>query len=114
MRLMRYLQVKDELADPHLYRLYWKLMLEDILDKLGKETDCIFPPTKENKLILHDFHKRILGYETIAGRSQEVVSRFLFEVGVLWSVEMGIFVRTSTMQPFDIENRPLSEIIHLL
>lgn len=111
---MKSLGVNDEPADPHLYRLYWKLMLEDILDKLGQETGCIFPPTKENKLILHDFHKRILGYETIAGRSQEVVSRFLFEVGVFWSVEMGIFVRTSTIQPPDIENRPFSEIKHLL
>jgi len=106
---MKY-SIKDELelADPRLYRTYWKFVLGDILFKLG------FEPTRDNKHILHDFHKRVLGYETIAGRSQEVVSRFIFEVCVFWAVEKGIFVRTSSKQPYDIEHRPLKEIIHLL
>jgi len=111
---MRYSAVKDDIADPHLYRTYWSLMLGDILVKLGEECDCIFPPTKGNKEILHNFHKRILGYETIAGRSQEVVSRFIFEVCVFWATEYGFFIRTSGNQPENIADLPLSEIIHLL
>lgn len=108
MRLTRYLEQKDEpVADPKLYRTYWDLMMLDILYKLG------FSPTKRNKEILHEFHKRVLGYNTIAGRRQDVVSRFLFDVGVFWSM-YGIFVRTSKKQPWDIEFRPLSEIKHLL
>jgi len=100
--------VQSDIADPFLFRLYWGLMLSDVLYKLG------FTPTKANKEKLHDFHKRVLGYETISGRSQEVVSRFLFEVSVFWSVEMGMFIRTSSKQPYDIEHRPLSEVWKLL
>ena len=111
---MRYIKTNDESADPHLYKVYWSLMLNDILVKLGEESDCIFPPTKGNKEILHNFHKRILGYETIAGRSQEVVSRFIFEVCVFWATEYGFFIRTSGNQPENIADLPLSEIIHLL
>ena len=100
--------IQSDIADPILYRVYWKLMLGDVLFKLG------FDATKTNKQILHDFHKRVLGYETISGRSQEVVSRFLFEVSVFWSVEKGMFIRTSSKQPYDIEHRPLSEVWKLL
>ena len=105
---MKFTEVKHDIADPHLYRLYWSLMLNDILHKQG------FDATKANKKQLHDFHKQILGYETIAGRTQEVVSRFLFEVGVYWATEKGIFVRTSKDQPYDIENMQLHDIWHLL
>jgi hypothetical protein len=100
--------VKSDIADPILYRLYWSLMLNDILHKQG------FDATKENKEKLHDFHKRILGYETISARTQDVVSRFIFEVCCYWSVEKGIFVRTSRNQPYDIEQRSLAEVWHLL
>jgi hypothetical protein len=79
-------------------------MLSDICHKKGIDA------TKKNKEELHEFHKKVLGYETISGRSQDVVSRFLFEVTVFWSVEHGIFVRTSAAQPFDIERLPLSQL----
>ena len=82
-------------------------MLSDILYRLGYEA------TQENKKILHDFHKRILGFETIAGRSHEVVSRFIAEVTILWA-EQGIFVRTSGRQPMGIENMDFNEIKDLL
>jgi len=93
----------EDIADPILYRLYWSLILGDILHKLG------YDATKENKMILHDFHKRILEYDSIAGKTQEGVSKFIFEVGVLWSW-MGIFFRTKSSQPMDIEQRPLREV----
>ena len=70
---MRFTRVRHDIADPILYRLYWSLMLNDILHKQGLDA------TKENKEMLHDFHKQILGYETLAGRTQEVMSRFIFE-----------------------------------
>lgn len=100
-------QIKSDLADPILYRLYFKLCLADILDELG------FEATQKNKEILHDFHKRVLGYETIAGRSQEVLSRFIQDVCLFWA-ERGIFVRTSGRQPKDIASRDFNEIKHLL
>jgi len=110
MTLMKYSvkQTKDEPADPILYRLYWSLMLSDILHKQGMDA------TKKNKEDLHEFHKELLGYRTISGRSQEVLSRFIFEVCCYWSVERGIFVRTSRKQMADIEHRPLSEVWNLL
>ena len=95
--------LNKDIADPILYRLYWSLMTRDILYKLGYDT------TKKNKEILHAFHKRILGYETIAGRSDEVVKRFLYEVAIFWA-ERGIFVRMNGRQEVGIEDRPLSEI----
>ena len=94
---------ENDPADPLLYRVYWTLCLGDILFHLG------YPPTAENKIAVHEFHKRVLGYETIADRSQEVVSRFIAEVCVFWSVEQGIFVRTSGRQPLWIEKMDLSE-----
>jgi hypothetical protein len=98
----------NDIADPILYRLYWSLMLNDILHKQG------FDATKENKEELHEFHKKELGYDTIAGRTQEIVSQFLFEVCCYWAVEKGIFVRTSKDQPYDIEQLPLSQVWNLL
>jgi hypothetical protein len=100
--------LKEELADPILYRVYFRLMMQDILHELG------FDATKENKAILHEFHKRILNYKTIAGMSQQVVSEFLLEVTVFWATNFGIFVRTSKKQMKGIEWLPLSKVKHLL
>jgi hypothetical protein len=94
-------------AEHLLYKVYWRLCLSDVLFHLGYEA------TQENKKTLHDFHKRVLGYKTIAGRSHEVVSKFIAEVTVFWS-ERGIFVRTSGRQNIRIEDEPLSEIWDLL
>jgi hypothetical protein len=99
---------KDEIADPVLYRLYWGFMLGDILFKIKNE----YPHLKKEDL--HEFHKKELGYPTIAGQSQETVSMFLFQVCVWWAVEKGLFVRTKEEQPIDIEWRPLHEVWHLL
>lgn len=105
---------RDEIADPILYRTYFKVILPDLIRKLGSEV------TPKNKELLHDFHKRILGYKSIAGRSHEFVSLFLFEVCAWWAMEMGIFVCTSKKQ-LDAENeggkiqdRSFLEIKHLL
>ena len=94
----------NDIADPILYRLYWSLMCRDILYYLG------FDATKKNKEILHDFHKRILGYKTIAGRSQTTVEKFLLEVSVFWATEFGFFIRTNSRQEIGIDKLPLSEI----
>jgi hypothetical protein len=83
------------------------LSLKDILAFLG------YPPSKEAKLILHEFHKRVLGYESIAGRSHEVVSRFLAEVVVFWA-EQGLFVRTSGRQPVEIQDMDLADCWDIL
>ena len=104
---MKY-SVKNDIADPILYRVYWRLCLEDILFHLGNEIKVKIPPTKENKEYLHQFHKRVLGYTSTAGRSQEVVSRFLQDVCIFWA-ELGIFVRTSKKQPLWIELRGFSD-----
>ena len=96
-----------------LYAVYWSLSLGDILYYLGEAEGVAYPPTKENKSILHDFHKRVLKYDSIAGKSYEVVSRFIQEVCVYWA-EKGIFVRTSGRQPLGIENMDFDEIKHLL
>jgi hypothetical protein len=100
---MKSSRIQSDIADPILYRTYYSLVLRDILYHLGYDT------TRRNKDILHDFHKRILGYNTIAGRTQEVVSRFIFEVGVFWA-ERGIFVRMNRKQEIGIEEKPLSEV----
>jgi hypothetical protein len=99
-----------EKAPVKLYKTYWALMMTDILAKLNPG----FPPTQENKEMLHEFHKRVLGYESIAGRSKEYVQNFLFDVCVFWAVEKGIFVRTKAKQPIDIEDRSFLEVIDLL
>ena len=98
----------DDITDPILYRVYFKLMMQDILFELG------FNATQENKLILHEFHKRILGYKTIAGMPQRIVSEFLLEVTIFWATNFGIFVRTSRKQEKGIEWLPLAKVKHLL
>ena len=98
---------ESECADPVLYRLYWTLMLNDILTHLGYEHSAV------NKKTLHEFHKRMLGFDTISGKSQETVSRFLKGVEILWA-EQGIFVRNSGRQPFGIENMDFNDVKHLL
>jgi hypothetical protein len=94
---------QNDIADPILYRTYWSIMLRDILYHLGFDT------TKKNKDILHEFHKRVLHYDTIAGRSQNIVSVFLLEVIIFWG-ERGIFVRTNRKQDLGIEEKPLAEV----
>lgn len=78
-------------------------MLSDILEKLGLEV------TVKNKAMLHEYHKKTLGYDTIAGRSHFLVSSFLRDVTILWA-EKGMFVRTRADQPLDIETRPLHDV----
>lgn len=82
-------------------------MMGDILFHLG------FEPTQKNKEILHDFHKRVLGYDTISGRKESVVNRFLQDVTIFWATEKGIFVRTSRKQPMWIELMGFSDIVEV-
>jgi hypothetical protein len=96
--------VKDDIANPILYRTYWSIVCRDILYYLG------YDATKENKLILHEFHKRILGYKTIAGRSQIAVEKFILEVIIFWQTEFGWFIRSSRKHEIGMENKPLSEL----
>lgn len=86
-----------------LYRTYWKLVLGDILHGLGHDA------TKDNKVILHDFHKRILQYKTIAGLPYERLSKFILEVTIFWG-ERGLFVRTKANQPLDMTDRALKDM----
>jgi len=81
-------------------------MAEDILHHLG------FDATVKNKEALHKFHKRVLGYKTIAGLTQEQLSVFLFAVCVFWA-ERGIFVRTNGRQPWGIERMGFSDIVEV-
>jgi len=96
-------QFKNDIADPILYRLYFSIITRDILYKLG------FDSNKRNKQILHEFHKRVLGYETIAGQSQEIVSTFIAEVLLFWA-ERGLFIRANSRQEIGLEDQPLSKI----
>jgi len=91
-------------ADHILYKVYFRLMIPDILFHLG------FESTRDNKRILHDFHKRVLGYKTIAGIPEENVKHFLRDVGVFWA-DRGIFVRTKKIQPIGIESKAFSDIV---
>ena len=104
---MKYLPPNDS-AEAILYRTYWSLILSDILFHLGYEA------TAANKELLHAFHKRVLLYDSTAGRTQEVMSRFIQDVCIFWAVEYGIFVRTSRRQPLHLEMLPLSEIWDIL
>ena len=106
--MMPLMKSTNEFADPILYRVYFSLMCKDILFELG------FNATQENKLILHEFHKRILNYKTIAGMPQNIVSEFLLEVTIFWATNFGIFVRTSRKQEKGIEWLPLAKVKHLL
>jgi len=98
---------KNELADHILYRLYYSLILRDVLYKLG------FDSNKKNKEILHEFHKRIFGHKSISGLSQDALSLFIFSVTVFWA-ERGIFVRSSRKHEIGMEDRPLKEIWKIL
>jgi len=98
---------QNNTANPALYRLYWGFMLPDICRSKG------LPHTDYVKERLHEIHKKALKYETIAGRSQEVVSLFLFEVCALWAC-YGVFVRTKETQPIGIEWMDLHDIWDLL
>jgi hypothetical protein len=98
---------RDDKADHLLYRTYWGLCLNDILYKQG------FAVNEANKKVLHDFHKRVLGYKTISEESEEILSRFISEVVLFWG-ERGIFVRTSRRQPRWIEWMSLHDIWDLL
>ena len=82
-------------------------MLPDIARQIGVEAT---PYVKER---LHEIHKKYLKYPTTARASQELMSRFLFEVCALWAC-FGIFVRTKEEQPLDILDRDLAEIWDLL
>ena len=90
-------------AEPIVYRLYWSIILRDVLFYLG------FDSTRKNKQIVHEFHKRVLGYETIAGQSKEIVSTFIPEVLLFWA-ERGVFIRSNRKQEIGMENQPLSQI----
>lgn len=96
----------SEIADPLLYKLYWKLMMEDICRHMK------LPPTAYVKHRLHDIHKKTLHYSSIAGKSNNIVSRFLFEVVAEYAIN-GIFIRTSRKQPFGIEKMAFSDIVIL-
>lgn len=99
--------VRDDIADPILYRLYYGLMLPDIAHKIGLDA------TPYVKKRLHDIHKKYLKYPTTAGVSQATMSLFLFEVCALWACH-GVFVRTKDEQPLNILDLELKDIWHLL
>jgi hypothetical protein len=99
---------KHEPADPVLYRLYWSIICRDVLYKLG------YDASKKNKEILHEFHKRVLGYETISGLSQEALSLFILSVSLFWAETHGFFIRTSRKQKEGIENMELSKLWNVL
>jgi len=90
-----------------LYRLYYSLIMRDILYHLG------FDSNRKNKAILHDFHKRILGYKSIAGLNYDRLSYFISEVLLLWA-ENGIFVRSKKEQEIGIEKKSLKELWKIL
>jgi hypothetical protein len=94
----------EDIADPFLYKVYWKLMMEDICKHIQ------LPPTARVKSLLHEMHKQALNYTTIAGKSNKAVSLFLFEVAAEYAIN-GIFVRTSRKQPFGIEKMAFTDIV---
>jgi hypothetical protein len=96
-------RVRHDIADPVLYRLYWGFMLPDIAHQMNMDA------TPYVKKRLHEIHKKYLKYDSLAGQSQEIVSRFLFEVCALWAC-FGIFVRTKEDQPRDILDKPLKDV----
>jgi hypothetical protein len=95
------MNLKDDRADPVLYRLYWRYCLTDILQKLG------FDASRELKEYLHEFHKRILDYKSTKDLTQEEMSLFISKVCLFWA-EHGMFVRTKKGQPPKIQELPLS------
>jgi hypothetical protein len=97
------MSLKNDIADPILYRLYYGLMLPDIAHKIGLDA------TPYVKKRLHEMHKKYLKYPSTAGVSQETMSQFLFEVCALWAC-FGIFVRTKEEQPLDILEKSLKDV----
>jgi hypothetical protein len=81
-------------------------MLPDICRNIG------LPPTGYVKERLHEIHKKYLNYSSIAGKSQIIVSQFLFEVCALWAC-FGVFVRTREDQPIGIEGMAFSDIVEI-
>lgn len=94
-------------ADHILYKVYWKLVLSDILTKQGFNDDA------ESKKILHEFHKRMLETKSIADETEEFVSEFISRVVLFWA-ERGVFVRTSKRQPKWIEWMDLADCWSIL
>ena len=90
-----------------LYKVYWGLVCSDALHKLG------FDATEENKKILHNHHKKMLGYKTIADLTFEALSMFIMLVSIYWA-ERGIFVRTSGRQPWGMEDMALKDLWDVL
>ena len=105
---------KSEKTDPFFYRVYYRVMLPDLLKKLNAEV------TPKNKGIIHDFNKRVLGYKSIAGLSEEVLRLFMYEVAVWWATERGIFICVSKKQldyeimGKTIQDSPFNEVKDLL
>ena len=95
--------IRDDIADPVLYRLYFGFMLPDIAHKIGLDAT---PYVKQR---LHEIHKKHLKYPTTAGVTHKTMSQFLFEVGALWAC-FGLFVRTKEEQPLNIEDLPLRDV----
>lgn len=114
----------EGVAGPKLHRTYRSLMLNDILYGLREKYKVYIPehitnkgvtePIPQARRVLHDFHKRLFGVKTLRGMKQEQLSKFLYEVGVFWAVEQGIFVRTNGNQPENLKSKPLSTLWHLL
>jgi hypothetical protein len=86
-----------------LYRTYWSLILSDACIRTGLK------PIKENKLRLHESHKKIYGTKSIAGESYEYVSDFITTIVAWYATELGIFLRTSKKMPENIDKLPLSK-----
>jgi len=98
--------VRNDIADPILYRLYFGFMLPDICRNKG------LPSTDYVKQRLHEIHKKALKYDSIAGKPHSTVSLFLFEVCALWAC-FGVFVRTREDQPIGIELMGFSDLVEL-
>ncbi|MFA5715417.1 MAG: hypothetical protein WC998_06740 [Candidatus Paceibacterota bacterium] len=96
--------IRGELTDPFLYKVYWKLILEDVCKHIE------LPPTTYVKNRLHEIHKKALNYSTIAGKPSSVLSQFIFEVVAEYAIS-GIFIRTSKKQPFGIEKMLFTDIV---
>jgi len=86
-----------------LYRLYWSLILSDACIKTG------WKPTKRNKLLLHEAHKKIYECDSIAGRPYEYVSDFITTIVAHYAIELGIFLRTDKKMPENIDELPLGK-----
>lgn len=97
------LQNQEERASSKLYRVYWKLYLTDLCEKLD-----IYPSERMRRQ-LHKEFKEYLGYKSTAGMTEEQMSLFLYEVLAAAASELGIFIRSSLKQPKDIQEMPLQD-----